>query len=111
MNASEWSSTRVRVPASTSRVRRSIDIPVMNERYEGKSGRTQGDRNENNPAENATSTVSELATALPEDGLEERLSGGAAPFARAVGDERAMPVAIDDERRRHGPHPVEPGDG
>src|SRR6185295_18808591 len=56
MKAMEWSSTRVRVAESTSPARRSTDIPVMKDRYDGNSGRTQGERNENSPAENATAT-------------------------------------------------------
>jgi len=32
----------------------SIDIPVMNAKYDGKSGKTQGDKNESVPALNAT---------------------------------------------------------
>jgi hypothetical protein len=32
----------------------STDIPVMNERYEGKRGSTQGDRKEKSPPANAT---------------------------------------------------------
>jgi hypothetical protein len=31
-------------------------MPVINERYEGKRGRTQGDRKEKSPAPNATAT-------------------------------------------------------
>jgi hypothetical protein len=32
----------------------SIDTPVMNDKYDGKSGKTQGDKNESVPALNAT---------------------------------------------------------
>ena len=35
----------------------SIDIPVMNAKYDGKSGNTQGDKNEKAPALNATKTL------------------------------------------------------
>ena len=56
-------STRVRVAESTSPARRSTDIPVMKERYDGNSGRTHGERNENSPAENATATPSDSVIA------------------------------------------------
>jgi hypothetical protein len=32
----------------------STDIPVMNDKYDGNSGKTQGERNENVPPRNAT---------------------------------------------------------
>src|SRR4029453_2631317 len=53
MNAIECNRTMLRAP-DASAVSRSTDIPVMKDRYDGKSGRTHGDRNENKPAENAT---------------------------------------------------------
>ncbi len=62
MKATECRSTRVRAPAVTSLVRRSTDIPVMNDRYDGKSGSTQGERNEKSPAEKATRTPSDSLT-------------------------------------------------
>jgi len=37
-------------------------MPVMNERYDGKRGSTHGERNENNPALNATATPSDCPT-------------------------------------------------
>jgi hypothetical protein len=43
-------------------VSRSTDIPVMNERYDGKSGSTHGERNEKRPAENATRTPRDSLT-------------------------------------------------
>src|SRR5437867_9139256 len=111
MKATEWSSTRPRVPASTSLASRSTDMPVMNERYEGNSGNTQGDRNESRPAENATSTPidSVIRVSSFQQRLEEGLGGRAAPLARSVREERAISLPADDERRRHRPHTVGPG--
>src|ERR1700756_1306247 len=42
----------------------STDIPVINERYEGKRGNTQGDKKENAPAVNATRRLTESCTEL-----------------------------------------------
>src|SRR5713101_9563743 len=64
MKASEWMSTRPRSATSTCSRRRSTDMPVIKDRYEGKSGSTQGERNESSPAENATSTPVDSVTDL-----------------------------------------------
>ena len=40
-------------------------MPVMNERYEGNSGSTQGERNEKSPAENATAIPRDSPTVCP----------------------------------------------
>src|SRR5260370_26063473 len=61
MKARECRRIRPRVSAVTSSVRALTDIPVMNDRYDGKSGRTQGERNEKSPALKATKTPSECA--------------------------------------------------
>src|SRR5215470_5891987 len=61
MKAGEWSRIRDRSDTETSEASRSTDIPVTNERYDGKSGSTHGERNEKSPAENATSTPSDSA--------------------------------------------------
>ena len=37
-------------------------MPVMNDRYDGKSGSTQGERNEKSPAEKATRTPRDSLT-------------------------------------------------
>src|SRR5215468_82873 len=111
MKATECSSTRERVPASTSPASRSTDMPVMKDRYDGNSGSTQGERNENSPAENATSTPSDSVIArsprLPEDRLEEGAARRPRPVADAVGEERAVALAVDDERRGDRPDAVE----
>src|SRR5262245_3176244 len=52
--ASAFRRTRRRAALSRSSVRAEIDMPVMNERYEGKRGSTQGERNEKSPALRAT---------------------------------------------------------
>src|SRR4029434_878953 len=64
MKASECRRIRERSDTETSEVSRSTDIPVTNERYEGKSGSTQGERNEKSPAEKATRMPSDSATGL-----------------------------------------------
>jgi hypothetical protein len=64
MKASEWRRIRERSDTETSEVSRSTDIPVTNERYEGKRGSTQGERNEKSPAEKATRIPSDSATRL-----------------------------------------------
>src|SRR5215813_15280312 len=61
MKAIEWSRTVLRTD-DASLVSRSTDMPVMKDKYDGKSGRTHGDRNENNPAENATRIPSDSPT-------------------------------------------------
>src|SRR5690242_20880395 len=107
MKQIEWASTRARAPAATSPVSRSTDMPVMKERYDGNSGSTQGDRNEKSPAEKATSTPSDWFMPIsPEQRLEERVAVLAVPFARAVGEEHPLAVAVDDEGGGHRPHPV-----
>src|SRR5262249_14481558 len=55
-------STRRRTAGESSALRSATDMPVMNERYDGKRGSTQGERNENNPALNATATPSDCPT-------------------------------------------------
>src|SRR5262245_50946213 len=47
MKAIEWSRTVLRAP-DASLVSWSTDMPVMKDKYDGKRGRTHGDRNENN---------------------------------------------------------------
>jgi hypothetical protein len=37
-------------------------MPVMNDRYDGKSGNTHGERKEKSPAENATRAPSDSVT-------------------------------------------------
>src|SRR6188474_991687 len=108
MNAMEWSSTRVRVAESTSPASRSTDIPVMKERYDGNSGRTHGERNENSPAENATATPrdSVIACGLLEHRLEEVAGRLAVPLTRAIGEVGAIALAVDDERRGQCPHAI-----
>src|SRR5262249_37726934 len=62
MKARERRKMRERRDPETPGVGRSTDTPARKERYEGKSGSTQGERNEKSPAENATSTSSDSAT-------------------------------------------------
>src|SRR5262247_2018266 len=78
MKASECSRIRERSDADTSDASRSTDMPVTNERYDGKSGSTQGDRNEKSPAENATTMPRDSPTWLPVLGsiLQQRLDVG-----------------------------------
>src|SRR2546426_343739 len=72
--------------ADSSPVRSATDIPVMNDRYDGKSGSTHGDRNEKSPAlnETATPTDSPMATsAAPRSTSETRRCPTLAAPARA----------------------------
>src|SRR5947207_12405946 len=55
-----------RIAPERSAVRSATDMPVMNDRYDGKSGSTHGDRNEKSPELNATAT--------PRDSLIDRKS-------------------------------------
>src|SRR5215470_19993728 len=79
MNASECSSTRTRVPESTSAARRLTDIPVMNERYDGNKGRTNGERNDTSPAENATATPRDSVTSPAYLSIDSKNSLAAGP--------------------------------
>src|SRR5688572_11799744 len=65
MKRSEWTTVRrrTRERAAGSGVASSSNVrPVMNERYDGKSGRTHGLRNETTPARKATATESSPPT-------------------------------------------------
>src|SRR5215467_7477080 len=99
MKASECKRMRERSKTETSEVSRSTDIPVTKERYEGKRGRTQGERNEKRPAENATTTPSDSATGRAV--LQQRLDVGEGrlpvPVARPQGDAAHHAAAVDDE--------------
>src|SRR5262249_31049312 len=64
--------TRRRTADVRSALRSDTDIPVTKDRYEGKSGSTHGDRNENSPALNATTTPS---GSLIGDSILRRVTG------------------------------------
>src|SRR5688572_26753943 len=79
-NVTACSITRRRAAAVRSPVRSPTDIPVMNDRYEGNSGNTHGDRKEKSPALNATTMPTEalvisLAPWLPHHPLDQRVGG------------------------------------
>src|SRR3989304_1256491 len=83
MKAREGRMTRPRDPALTSAARRSTDIPVMNEREDGKRGSTQGDRKDSSPAPNATATPrdSPRPTGTRSSASQERFDEGAGGLA------------------------------
>src|SRR2546427_445830 len=86
--ASAWPRIRRLTRADSSPVRSATDIPVMNDRYEGKSGSTHGDRNEKSPALNETATPTDSPMAyLSSPSISEwdaSLSHARGPSASAV---------------------------
>src|SRR5918992_2480212 len=59
MNNSELRTTfRSSLGSACERLKSSKDTPAINERYDGTRGKTQGDKNDNNPAPKATMTES-----------------------------------------------------
>src|SRR5947207_12542401 len=94
-NASAWRITRRRASAVRSACRSATDMPVTNERYEGKSGRTHGERNEKSPAVNAT-TIPSGSLMSAREPADERMRGRVVPVARPECQRLHRPVAIDD---------------
>src|SRR5216684_6176112 len=97
--------TRRRAAAVRSALRSDTDMPVTKDRYEGNSGSTQGDRNENSPAVNATTTPSgsfigpRASATQPRQGLEDLLVAGADPVVDLDEFPAHDALAIDHERR------------
>src|SRR5262245_54894813 len=97
-NVTAWISTRRRMAAVRSLERSATDMPVMNDRYDGNSGSTHGDRNENSPALKATRTPTELPM-LAGEPLDEGVRGVVAPVPGTDGQRGQRAVARDDEAR------------
>src|SRR5262245_42915524 len=113
------SSTRRRAAAVRSVDRSATDMPVMKDKYDGNSGRTQGERKEKSPALNATTTPREaapitaspktLGASSPGQTLDNGVRGVAVPVAGADGERREVAVAGDDEARGQRAHGVAVG--
>src|SRR5512137_2152498 len=91
------------VPWSSSK-----EIPAMNERYEGKSGKTHGERNDRRPAATATRTFSSapgiaLLSSLLRDQLRKQLPRlRALPVASADRAPTDVSVTANQEAHRQG---------
>src|SRR5215510_6500121 len=104
-NVTAWVNTRRRIAVVRSFERSATDMPVMNDRYDGNSGSTHGDRNEKSPALKATRTPTELPM-LAGQPLDEGVSGVVVPVPGTDGQRGERTVASDDEARGQRAHAV-----
>ena len=100
MNATEFNTTRERMRASAWSLRiSSKETPETNERYDGISGSTQGERNEKMPAAKATKKLTSAIRLFEQ--LFEQFSGGwTVPFGRAPAAGQSFSFGADQIRGR-----------
>ena len=107
MNAREFNTTRARTRAAAWSLRiSSSDTPETNERYDGMSGKTQGDRNEKIPAAKATKKLTS-GILFFEQFLEQFPGGWTIPFSGAPASGEAFPFGADQISRGQPPGAVQ----
>src|ERR1043166_2472483 len=110
MNASEFSTTRERTRVAPSALRIwSKETPETNERYDGISGSTQGERKEKMPAANATTKLTSPIL-LFEQVFEKFSRRGTVPFCGSPGASEPFSFRSDNICRRQSPSAVQGGD-
>src|SRR5262245_43364357 len=107
-NVTAWVSTRRRIAAVRSFDRSATDLPVMKDRYDGNSGSTHGDRNENNPALKATRTPTDPRI-LASEPLDQGVRGVVVPVPGTDGQGGQRAVTRDNEARGQRAHAVRVG--